>query len=222
MVYLYATLIKSLYAQLYQGGRSIDMYRGNGRFVWTCIILTSYIWMHVKILPWKSDFDNLKRYHSNGHKSFPSLSWYIGAEFIVLLSTEKKNHHSISVQLHLQIWRAIQASKKISTGGNRYIDDVLSINNPDFENYLAHMYPTELEIDDTTESNLSASYLDLLLSIGRDGQLSTLLYDQHDDFNFHITNCPFLRSNIPSPNTYGVFHSSYDTPGLANISSLPA
>ena len=33
------------------------------------------------------------------------------------------------------------------------------------------MYPPELEIKDTTESNTSASYLDLLLSIGRDGQL---------------------------------------------------
>ena len=53
----------------------------------------------------------------------------------------------------------------------RYIDDVLSINNPDFENYLGQMYPPELEIKDTTESNTSASYLDLLLSIGRDGQL---------------------------------------------------
>ena len=28
----------------------------------------------------------------------------------------------------------------------RYIDDVFSINNPDFENYLSKMYPTELEI----------------------------------------------------------------------------
>ena len=38
----------------------------------------------------------------------------------------------------------------------RYIDDVLSINNPDFENYLGQMYPPELEIKDTTESNTSA------------------------------------------------------------------
>ena len=55
----------------------------------------------------------------------------------------------------------------------RYIDDVLSINNPEFENYLGQMYPAELEIKDTTESTTSASYLDLLLSIGRDGQLHT-------------------------------------------------
>ena len=47
-----------------------------------------------------------------------------------------------------------------------YIDDVLSINNPDFENYLGQMYPPELEIKDTTESNTSASYLDLHQSVG--------------------------------------------------------
>ena len=89
----------------------------------------------------------------------------------------------------------------------RYIDDVLSINNPDFVNYLGQMYSPELEIKDTTESNTSASYLDLLLSIESDGQLRTSLYDKRDDFNFHITNFPFLSSNIPSSHAYGVFIS---------------
>ena len=89
----------------------------------------------------------------------------------------------------------------------RYIDDVLSINNPDFENYLGQIYSPELEIKDTTESNTSASYLDLLLSIGRDGQLRTCLYDKRDDYNFHITKFPFLSSNIPSSPAYGVFIS---------------
>ena len=83
----------------------------------------------------------------------------------------------------------------------------MPINNHDFENYLGQMYPPELEIKDTTESNTSASYLDLLLSIGRDGQLHTSLYDKRDDFNFHITNFPFLSSNIPSSPAYGVFIS---------------
>ena len=50
------------------------------------------------------------------------------------------------------------------------------------------MYPPEHEIKDMMESNTSASYMDLLLSIGRDGQLHTSLYDKRDDFNFHITN----------------------------------
>ena len=68
------------------------------------------------------------------------------------------------------------------------------------------MYPADLEIKDTTESNTSASYLDLILSIGIVGKLRTSLDDKRDDFNFHITNCTFLGSNIPS-NAYGVFIS---------------
>ena len=58
-----------------------------------------------------------------------------------------------------------------------------------------------------TESYTSAYYLDLLLSIDRDGQLHISLYDKRDDFNFHITNFPFLSSNIPSSLAYGVFIS---------------
>ena len=69
------------------------------------------------------------------------------------------------------------------------------------------MYLAELEIKYKTESKISASYLDLLLSIGRDGQLRTSLYDKSDDFNFHITNYPFLSSNVPSSPAYGVFIS---------------
>ena len=69
------------------------------------------------------------------------------------------------------------------------------------------MYPAELEIKDTTENNTSASFLDLLLSIESDGQLHTSLYGKRDDFNFHITNFPFLSSNIPSSPAYGVFIS---------------
>ena len=48
---------------------------------------------------------------------------------------------------------------------------------------------------------------DLLLSIESDGQLRNSLYDKRDDFNFHITNFPFLSSNIPFSPAYGVFIS---------------
>ena len=64
-----------------------------------------------------------------------------------------------------------------------------------------------VELACTTESNTSASYLDLLLSIGRDGQLHTSIYDKRHDFNFHITNFPFLSSNISTSPAYGVFIS---------------
>ena len=46
-----------------------------------------------------------------------------------------------------------------------------------------------------------------ILSIGRDGQLRTSLYEKRDDFNFHITNFSLLSSNIPSLPAYGVFIS---------------
>ena len=55
--------------------------------------------------------------------------------------------------------------------------------------------------------NQREHHIILLLSIGRDGQLHTSLYDKRDDFNFHITNFPFLSSNIPSSPAYGVFIS---------------
>ena len=78
------------------------------------------------------------------------------------------------------------------------------------------MYPAELEVKGITESMTSASYLDLLLSIGRDGQLQTSVYDKRDDFNFHATNFQFLISNSQSLPAYDVLSLSlYDTPGLA-------
>ena len=40
----------------------------------------------------------------------------------------------------------------------------------DFDNYLGKMYPVELEINDTIESNTSVSYLDLqMTTVDREG-----------------------------------------------------
>ena len=51
-----------------------------------------------------------------------------------------------------------------------------------FKSIIFKSFEQELEIKDTTESTTSASYLDLLLPIGRDGQLHTSIYDKRDDF----------------------------------------
>ena len=45
------------------------------------------------------------------------------------------------------------------------------------------------------------------MSIGGDGQFHTSIYEKQDDFNFNITNFPFLRVNIPSSSADGVFIS---------------
>jgi hypothetical protein len=47
----------------------------------------------------------------------------------------------------------------------RYIDDVLSLNNYRFGDFVDCIYPIDLEIKDTTDTDRSASYLDLHLEI---------------------------------------------------------
>ena len=89
----------------------------------------------------------------------------------------------------------------------RYIDDVLSINNPKFGDYINIIYPVELEIKDTTDAEHLASYLDLLLKYDNFHRLQVKLYDKRDDLNFDIVNFPFLCSNIPQSPAYGVFVS---------------
>ena len=89
----------------------------------------------------------------------------------------------------------------------RYIDDVLSLSNSNFDHFISLIYPSELEIKNTTESKNSSSYLDLQISIQQNGRLHTKLYDKRDDFSFPIVNFPFIDSNIPSSPAYGVYIS---------------
>ena len=100
--------------------------------------------------------------------------------------------------------------KKLTRSFNftfRYIDDVLSLNNSRFGDFVDRIYPIELEIRDTTDTDRSVSYLDLHLEIDREGRLRTKLYDKRDDFNFPIVNFPFICSNIPTAPAYGVYLS---------------
>jgi hypothetical protein len=89
----------------------------------------------------------------------------------------------------------------------RYIDDVLSLNNSRFGDFVDRIYPIELEIKDTTDIDTSASYLDIHLEIDSEGRLRTKLYDKRDDLNFPIVNFPFICSNIPAASAYGVYIS---------------
>ena len=102
------------------------------------------------------------------------------------------------------------AYKKLAISFNstfRYIDDVLSLNNSKFGDYVERIYPIELEIKDTTDTVKSASYIDLHLEIDNEGLLKTKLYDKRDDLSFPIANFPFLSSKIPAAPEYGVYIS---------------
>ena len=78
----------------------------------------------------------------------------------------------------------------------RYIDDVLSLNNSRFGDFVDRIYHIELELKDTTNTDSSASYLDLHLEIDTDGRLRTKHYDKRDDFNFPIVNFPFMTGEF--------------------------
>jgi len=101
--------------------------------------------------------------------------------------------------------------KKLSRSSNftfRYIDDVLSLNNSRFGDFVDRRYPIELEIKVTTDTDISASYFDLHLEIDSERRLRTKLYDKRVDFNFPIVNFPFICSNIPAAPTY-IEHISF-------------
>ena len=68
----------------------------------------------------------------------------------------------------------------------RYIDDVLSLNNSKFGDYVERIYPIELEIKDTTDTVKSATYLHLHLEIDNEGRLKTNFYDKRDDFTIQL------------------------------------
>ncbi len=89
----------------------------------------------------------------------------------------------------------------------RYIDDLISINNPNFAVHVHDIYPPFLELKNVTDSDDGTSYLDLYLHKGNSGELKTKLYDKRDDFDFTIVNYPFMDSNIPKCPAYGVYVS---------------
>jgi hypothetical protein len=54
----------------------------------------------------------------------------------------------------------------------RYIDDVLSLNNSRFGDFVDRIYPIELEIKNTIDTDRSASYLDLHLLLTMNGKFT--------------------------------------------------
>ena len=89
---------------------------------------------------------------------------------------------------------------------SRYLDDLLNIVNPYFEQMVGQIYPTELQLNKSNSSDTEAAFLDLYLSITND-IVSSKLYDKLDDFNFEIVNFPFLDGDVPRSPFYGVYIS---------------
>ena len=86
---------------------------------------------------------------------------------------------------------------------SRYLDDLLNIDNPYFEQMVGQIYPTELQLNKANSSDTEAPFLDLNLSI-TNGIVSSKIFDKQDDFNFEIVNFPFLDGDVPHSPSYGV------------------
>ena len=68
---------------------------------------------------------------------------------------------------------------------SRYLDDLLNIVNPYFEQMVGQIYPTELQLNKANPSDTEAPFLDLNLSI-INGIISSKICDKQDDFIFEI------------------------------------
>ena len=79
-----------------------------------------------------------------------------------------------------------------------YIDDVLSLSNSMFYDFVDRIYRIELEIKDTTDTDKYASYIDIHLDIDSKGMFRTKLCDK---------SFPFICRNIPAAPAYGVYIS---------------
>ena len=87
-----------------------------------------------------------------------------------------------------------------------YFSSIFSLRTEN-QNIWLLVYPIGFEIKDTTDTDRSASYLDLRLQIDSGGLLRKKLYDKRDDSNFPIVNFPCICSNIPAAPAYGVYIS---------------
>lgn len=90
---------------------------------------------------------------------------------------------------------------------SRYLDDILNINNPDFEKYIPEIYPNELTLTKANSSDKHASFLDLDLTVAQNNEIVSKIYDKRDDFGFGIVNFPWLDGDIPRAPSYGIYIS---------------
>ena len=89
---------------------------------------------------------------------------------------------------------------------SRYLDDIFTIDNPEFENHIPDIYPTKLQLNKANTSDKETSFLDLNITvIGSD--VHTSVCDKRDDFGFPIVNFPWLSCNVLRLPSYGVYIS---------------
>ena len=89
---------------------------------------------------------------------------------------------------------------------SRYLDDIFTIDNTEFEKYIPYIYPAELQLNNANTSVKETSFFDLNIKvIGSD--IHTSVYDKRDDFGFPIVNFPWLSGDVLRLPSYGIYIS---------------
>ena len=89
----------------------------------------------------------------------------------------------------------------------RYIDDVSPINdNGNFSKFKDQIYPSDLILSKENVGTLSATVLDLNISIIND-KFQVSVFDKTDNFSFDVVKYPSLSSNTPDNLLYHVYYS---------------
>ena len=68
---------------------------------------------------------------------------------------------------------------------SRYLDDIFTFDNPEFEKYIPDIYPAELQLNKANTSGKETSFLDLNIKV-IGSYIHTSVYDKRDDFGFPI------------------------------------
>ena len=88
----------------------------------------------------------------------------------------------------------------------RYLDDIFTIDYPEFEKNIPDIYPAELQLIKANTSDKETSFLDLnikLLAV----TFIPAKYDKRDDLGFPIVNFPWLSGDVPRLPPYGIYIS---------------
>ena len=89
---------------------------------------------------------------------------------------------------------------------SRYLDDIFTIDNPEFEKHIPDIYPAELQLNKANTSDKETSFLDLNIKV-ISSDIHTSVYDERDDFEFPIVNFPWLSGDVPRLLSYGIYIS---------------
>ena len=91
---------------------------------------------------------------------------------------------------------------------SRYLDDIFTIDNPEFTKHIPKIYPTELQLNKENTSDKETSFLDLNVKV-IDSDVHTSVNDKRDNFGFPIVNFPWLSEDVPRLPSYCIDMSEF-------------